>query len=128
MAAVAQRWIDPLTGDYVVENGGPRGDSSMASQVVLRLRTRRGSCVVMPTLGSRLHLITRRVPGADRLAAAYVREALDDLVERRSIRDLKVTVESVSSGGGAALLITVSFRDTSADQRSVRYLHRLASS
>lgn len=122
MAAKARRWLDPMTGDYVVESGGPRGDTTRASQVLLRLRMHRGSCAVMPTLGSRLHMIRKATPGAARLATSYVFEALDDLIRARLIREVDVTVDIVSvPGAGAALAINVSFLDTSSDQRSVAF-------
>lgn len=122
--AARRRWIDPQTGDYVVENGGPRADDTRASKVVLRLRMRRGSCPVLPTLGSRLHLITSNVPGATRLAKAYGREALKDLITSGEIRDVEVEASVITVSGTTALALEVSFCDTDQDRRAVPYTHR----
>lgn len=110
-----------MTGDYVVESGGPRGDDGHASQIVLRLRTKRGTCGAKPDFGSRLHTIQKATRGAARLAVGYVYEAIDDLIRSRVIRNVvvNVTVEKVS--GGAALLIEISYSDSAGDSRNVTY-------
>lgn len=123
--AAARRWIDPDSGDYVVENGGPRGDDTRASKIVLRLRMRRGSCAVLPRFGSRLHLITANAAGSLRMAEAYAREAIADLIRSGEIRDVKITASVISESGTTALGLDVSFRDTDQDRRTARYTHRL---
>lgn len=122
-----RRWIDPLTGDHVVESGGPREDDTSASAVVLRLRTKRGTMAVLPAFGSRLHKITKASTPAERLAEAYAREALGDLVRAGTIRDVRVKASTVAISGGAALTLEIAFRDTAGDQRTVRYRHQLTS-
>lgn len=120
--AAARRWLDPETGDYIVESGSPRADATRASQVLLRLRMRRGSCPVAPKLGSRLHTIEKATRGSARLARAHAIEAIADLVERREIREETVDVEVVKlPTGGAAFAITVEFTDSASDRRTVQY-------
>ena len=121
----ARRWLDPMTGDYVVERGSPRADDTNASNILLRLRMRRGSMPLLPTFGSRLHLITRNAQSALRLAEHYAYEAIEDLVRDGSIRGVVVKAESLSKNGGAFLAVTVSFSDSAADARTVQYERRL---
>lgn len=121
MPAKARRWLDPMTGDYVVERGGPRGDDGHASSIVLRLRMHRGTCGALPTFGSRLHTIQKATKGSSRLAESYVLEALEDLIQPKTIRDVDVDVTVAPVSGGAALLIEVSYTDSAGDSRSVTY-------
>jgi phage gp46-like protein len=123
--AATRRWIDPTSGDYVVENGGPRADATRASKILLRLRMRRGTCAVLPSLGSRLYLVTSMTPGAERQARAYAREAIADLIRAGEIRDVAVEAKARMVAGTASLEIEVSFTDTDGDRRSVPYTHRL---
>jgi len=124
-SACVRRWIDPETGDYVVESGRPRADTTLASAVLLRLRMRRGSCPLLPTLGSRLYLIRKNTESALRLAKHYAFEALDDLIRDERITNVAVETEAISIDGGAALGVTVSFTDGAGDQRTVQYQRRL---
>lgn len=123
--AAARRWLDPQTGDYVVENGGPRADTTHASKILLRLRMKRGTCAVLPSLGSRLHLIKTMTPGSKRLARAYAFEAIDDLIKAKEIRNVEIDVETSIVAGTASLEIEVRFFDSDNDPRSVTYSHRL---
>lgn len=120
----ARRDIDPETGDYIVERGRPRADSSRASKVVLRLRKRRGTGC-KPNLGSRLHLVTSLVPGALRLAEHYAHEALEDLSARGEIRRVKVVATAGTVQGTTWLVVDVSFVDTDGDPRTVQYKRRV---
>lgn len=123
----ARRWIDPETRDYVVERGGPRGDSTRAAKVYIQLATRRGSCAVNPKLGSRLHLITRTGRGVVQRAEAYALECVEDMVRAREIRDVTAVAEVVrdATGVGARLDTTLSFYDSASDPRSVRITQRM---
>jgi len=121
--AAARRWIEPLTGDYVVERGGPRSDSTRASQVLLRLRMKRGTCAVRPQLGSRLHTIRKATAGAARLADGYALESLDDLIRSEAIRNVRVT--STVYVQPAAIGIEVAFEDSSSETRTVTYTSQI---
>ena len=123
--AASRRWLDPATRDYVVERGGPRPDATRASKVLLRLTTRRGSCAVAPTLGSRLHLIRRDGPGVTQRAEAYALEAVDDLVKRREIREVTARADVTGPPGNRAIEVVVFFREGASDPRSVRTTHRI---
>lgn len=121
----ARRWIDPITRDYVVERGGPRTDSTRAAKVYLRLATRRGSCAVNPSLGSRLHLITRSGRGVIQRAEAYALECVEDMVRAKEIRNVVATAVEVRDPGGASLDTTLSFLDSASDPRSVKVSQRM---
>jgi phage gp46-like protein len=120
-AAKIRRRIVAETGDYALANGSPEGDDSTISQVLLRLRMRRGSCAVRPDFGSRLYLIDRVVPGCTARAEDYAREALRDLVLSQRIRDLTVTASIENERSGAVLALSIRFKDSSNDQRTVRF-------
>jgi phage gp46-like protein len=117
------RQIDPMTGDYTVERGSPVADATAASLIVLRLRMRRGTFPLLPNFGSRLHTLTKVIPGVERRAVDFVFEAIADLIKRRVVREVTVAAEV----SGSQLLIEVAFKDTDDDERSVRYTHRVGS-
>lgn len=115
----ARRDIDPMTGDYVLESGGPRNDSGRTSKVVFRLRKRRGTGLTKG--GSRLYTITKNTGGALRLAEHYAHEAVEDLVALGEIRDVVATATTFLDNGTAALVVEVSFTDTDGDRRVAKY-------
>ena len=119
---VARRWITPL-GDYELRYGRPRGDDTMTSAVVLRLRMRRGSCPLLPHFGSRLYTIDKLTSTSGRLAESFAHEALGDLVQRGVIRDLVVkgTVHDDH------LTLLVAFRDEGGARRPVEFTWRVGS-
>jgi phage gp46-like protein len=87
-------YLDPSSGDYVVEAGAIRQDATAATRVYLALATRRGAFFARPELGSRLHqLIDRDVPGREELAREYALEALRPQVADGLLVDLQVVVE-----------------------------------
>lgn len=115
---LARRLIDQRTGDHVLELGGPKEDATEISDVLLRFRTRRGSCRVVPTLGSRLHTLTTAMPWVPRRAEAFAREALADLVRAGRIRELSVEASITRDvGAGARLDVDVSFLGRSSSER-----------
>lgn len=85
----ARRYVDAVTRDYVVEQGGLKQDDGFTSQVVLALATDLGSCQVLPTFGSRLREIKRADEQGRRLAEKHARTALAHLTDQ--VRDLMVT-------------------------------------
>lgn len=88
MTAKIRRWIDPRTRDYIVEAGGFREDAGFTSKVTLALGTRRGSCLVSPSFGSRMYKV-RHVDEANRnLAKVMAEEAVAHLSDE--VEDLKV--------------------------------------
>lgn len=117
--ATVHRKIDPVTMDYVLTSGLPEADATSASEIVLRLTTRRGT-VRLPGLeefGSRLREIDRNSSGSDRRAVAFATDALQPMVKRGSITSLVVTAEVQSATGlGAALLLEVSWKEAGAQQ------------
>ena len=69
-------------GDYCPDGmGGFRqagGAGEVLERVLFQLSARRGGFPLLPSVGSRLYLLTRAKPSARQaLAAAYVAEALD---------------------------------------------------
>lgn len=111
-----RRWIDPLSGDYVVERGGPREDSTHTSTVVRLLRLRRGSCPVAPSHGFPYDRFSKLADGAERAIEAAVRETLLPLTRPGLIRDL--VVEATVEGGAVAL--RVDFTDPPGAPQTVR--------
>ncbi len=116
-----RRNIDPVSRDYVLHLGGYVGDVGLTSKVISRVATRRGSIVMLPTYGSRLHTIKGPVSGFEVLTESYVHEALDDLVQAREVNDLRVTVQRNKS----ALDISIDYRDRRGRRQTVPYTHRM---
>ena len=69
--------------DYVKAGGtvaGVSGGEGLINEVLFRLTARRGSCPLMPGLGSRLYLLSREKPSDWQvLARRYAEEALAEL-------------------------------------------------
>lgn len=118
-----RRDLDPLTGDYVVERGAPRADSTRASKVALRLRKKRGTGIY-PQIGSRLSRIQKNAPGALRLAEFYATEAIEDLVRSGEIRSVVATASTTVIRSTTWLVLEVSFVDTDGDRRTVRFTRK----
>ncbi len=109
MMPARRRWIDPQSGDYVVELGRPRADATRASQVVFLLLLERGSSAVAPELGNPWLAGERKLgDGADRRIVDDCLSALAPLITPRFIRD--VTIEPTISDDGTVEL-DVSFED-----------------
>lgn len=123
MVLAIRRYADPETLDFVLVHGAPRGDLTLATDVLRRLATRRGSIATLPNFGSRLHTIRKLVRNVHRLGEHYVRDALADLVASRRIRDLEA--KGTADRTRAALLVEVSFRDRGGSTQTVRYTHRV---
>lgn len=119
--AARRRYLDPETGDYVLENGGPREDMTPASRVVLRLRTRRGSIPGLPWFGCRLFEVKKITPSTPMLVKSYVTEALADLVAAGQLPGLQVT----ATAANGSLSVEVSYRDPSGVRKVVPYTQRV---
>lgn len=89
-------YINPHTGDYVLENGKAKPDprKGLANAVYMRLLTPLGTWWVDPTLGSRLHELYREkdVPRVMRLTKQYVIEALTPLVKSARVKQVDCDV------------------------------------
>lgn len=111
------RFIDPQTGDYVITNGAPRSDATVASEVVLALRSRRGSAGAAPEFGSRLHTIRKLTATSRALAAVYAREAIQHLIDRGEVRNpsFDVTLDDDAN----ALRVVVSYTNAARRSQSV---------
>lgn len=113
--------IEVATGGYTLTAGALTEDVTAASEVVLALRSRRGSSAVAPTYGSRLHTIRKLDKRSKGLARFHAIEALQFLVDRGAIRFLTVVVTRLTSG----LRIVVSYRDRGGQPRTVDYTYRV---
>ncbi|MDO8654183.1 MAG: phage GP46 family protein [Undibacterium sp.] len=107
-------YINPFTADYVVTNGAPvrAPMAGLANAVYLRLMTPLGSYWADPTLGSRLHELTREKDLA-RIAVLtkqYAETALTPLIVDGRATRILVSVErykDASSAGRQQLSIEV---------------------
>ncbi|MEQ8721046.1 MAG: hypothetical protein RID81_07200 [Sandaracinaceae bacterium] len=118
---VARRWIDPDARDYVLEHGRPTADATSTSLVYLRLATERGSCPVLPSLGSRFHEIRKVTSSTPRALEAYAREAVADLIASGRIRSVTIA----GSVDGDRMAVVVSFRDRAGQTQLVRFSRRV---
>lgn len=117
---VGRRWLDPMTRDYVVENGRPRGDTSKMQKVLLAIFTELGSCPLDKDLGSRIHELKKATTSAARVARGYIFDCLDTMVRGEEITQLEVDVTVALVDGVNALVYAVSFHDrSSADPRQL---------
>ena len=101
---MSKRWIDAETGDYVVERGVLKEDDGFTSEVALALRTRLGSCLVLPSFGSRLHEVKRADEQGRRLSEKHAINALAHLT--RKVDNLTVSAAlSVDRPGAIELVV-----------------------
>lgn len=115
--------IDAQTGEYALQKGGLVEDTTVASEVILALRSKRGSGAAAPWFGSRFHTIRKLTKASPALARAYGREAVQHIVDRGDMRDLEVTAEIV---GNVRLRIVVAYRDRLGQRRTVSYTHSVS--
>lgn len=108
--ATRSRYIDVATGDYTIEHGAPIEDATVASEVVLALRSKRRE-----GFGSRLHTIRKVVPSARRLAEVYAREAIQHLIDRGEVRSPVFT----ATIDGTAIGVTVAYTNAAHRQQAV---------
>lgn len=90
MTAKTARYINSRTGDYAVLAGGLQGDATIASKVVLALRTRRGSSAVNGQFGSLLHLVS----SADEAGARQAKGIAEDAIAHLAAEADELTVDA----------------------------------
>ena len=88
-------FLDPSSGDYTGER-----IVTLANAVYLRLMTPHGGWWADPSLGSRLHELTREkdVPRVRKLAVQYAEQALAPLVRDGRARSVSVTADAPCDG------------------------------
>lgn len=114
-----------VTGEVVLENGRYVEDVAFSTELVSRLRTRRGSIVPLPNYGSRLHEIKKTTSDAAVLAEKYASIAVQPMIDQRKIRSATFTATVQRTSPGAYLLIECVYRDQLGTRRSLQYNHRL---
>lgn len=111
--------ISVATGDYALERGELVEDLTAASEVILALRSKRGSSPIAPWYGSRLSTIQKLTKAAPALARFHAREALQFLIDRGALRGLDVKASVV----GKSLRIVVSYTDLAGKRQDIPYTH-----
>lgn len=118
MPAKARRWIG-TDGDYVVEAGNLRGDDGFTSKAVLALRTRKGSCLVFPQFGSRLHEIKKADERGRKLAekrayeaVAHLAAEVDELAVTATLTDVPGRIDIEVTGKKGATTLTARYTST----------------
>jgi phage gp46-like protein len=104
------RYIDPVTGDYVMENGNFKRATGAGSSVHIAVKMQRGSCPLAPKLGSRFHELRKMTPNVVKLTEAFAKECLKHLVERKDITLNKVAAKVVTP---TAMSLLVQYTDKS---------------
>jgi phage gp46-like protein len=98
-------FIDPATADYAIADGASVRDpmGGLANAVYLRLMTPLASYWADPSLGSRLHELTREkdVTRIAILSRQYAEAALKPIVDDGRATRILVTVERVKDASGA---------------------------
>lgn len=111
--ATAEWARDMATGDYVMRNGAPAHDASLAPPVRLRLRAPRKGWLYAPDsqYGSDFYLYRRRrsVDFRDQLAENLASQALEPMVTDGRIGTVEVDT-SETKRGGLALTIRITDR------------------
>lgn len=92
------RFLDPVTGDYVVDGFGRiKGMDDLRQLVLLRVKTTIGTST-MTTLGNTLKSIDRITNNIDRRVDSILRASLQDIVDGGLIEVTEVKVEVVRPG------------------------------
>lgn len=107
-------WVNPVTGDYRLANGGAQRDPAdgLANAVYLRLMTPLGSYWADATLGSRLHELQRAkdLPRVELLARQYAAQALQPILDDGRATAIDISTERIKAAdatGRLSLLIEV---------------------
>lgn len=92
--------LDPFTRDYTGAS-----TQTLANAVYLRLETPLGSWWAVPTLGSKLYLLSREkdMPRVRALAVQYAEQALQPLVDDQ--RASSVSVSAIAGDTGWLILL-----------------------
>lgn len=95
-------YLNPLTGDYVINSGKATPDprAGLANAVYLRLTTPVGSYWADKNLGSRFHELKREkdLPRVKLLARQFTEDALAPLLSAERISAIDVEVNHPSQG------------------------------
>lgn len=118
--AAKRRYIDPATGDYVVENGRLKESQGISATVVLHILTPHGSMAVAPEAGNRIHEMKKLGHGSAESAKAFLRDSIAFLVERGDVRKLVVKTERVRY----ELQYHLEYEDRSGNAQTVPYMRR----
>lgn len=125
MPARKKKTVD---GDKVLVLGRFQEDDGYVSEFVSRIRTRRGSIVVAPSFGSRLHEVKKATSDAKTLAERYCTIAVGPMVQQRKIRDVAVEVTLLRPGNGEVYFnVDASYFDRLGRRQTLNYKHRLGS-
>ena len=98
MTAKIRRLILPSTRDYTVDAGGLKADTGYASQVVVALGTKLGTCQVAPEFGSRIHTIRKADEAGRKLAEKYALEATAHIAAK--VKSIKVVATLSTTKAG----------------------------
>ena len=95
-------YLNPLSGDYVLQQGQPAEDpaNGLANAVYVRLMTPLGSWWQDVNLGSRLHELTRQkdLSRVSILAKQYSETALQPVIDDGRATEIVVTTEQPKNG------------------------------
>lgn len=91
-------YIDPITRDYVLEDGRFQVDDDLTTQVYLCLETQRGTRIGDKDFGSRLHELTKNPQRSAEQAPALVKEALQPLFDEGLITDVVTVATAIEEG------------------------------
>lgn len=116
-----RRKVNTGTGDYELERGRHVEDPTAVSDVYRRFATQRGSNPLLPNFGSRFHVLRKLTRETERDARSFAFEAIQDLIDRGTIREVVVTTEV----SGNLLTVVCSFKDRSGQHQHVRYTSRV---
>lgn len=114
-----------VTGEVVLENGRYAEDQAFSTELISRLRTRRGSVIPLPTYGSRLYEIKKTTSDAAALAEKYASIAVQPMIDQRKIRSATFTATIKRTSPGAYILLECVYQDQLGTRRSLQYNHRL---
>lgn len=114
-----------VTGEVVLVNGRFAEDEAFSTELVSRLRTRRGSVIPLPTYGSRLHTIKKATSDAAALAEKYCDIAVRPMIDQGKIRSATFSATITRTYPGAYLLIECVYRDRQGRRQTLEYNHRL---
>lgn len=115
-------FIDPITRDYVLQDGSPKRDvaGGLSNAIYIRLMTPLGSYWRDATLGSRLHELQRMkdLSRVGILAKQYAESALQPLLDDGRVTELNISTEQLHNSR-LSLLIQV----TGADNNVLNFKH-----
>lgn len=111
-------WIDPQTNDYASVT---RGFNAIDAQVIIALKTDRGSGVAVAEVGNTLADIRKMGRSFEDDVRAAIRVALREMIRRRDIRLTNIAFDLLDEGNQAAHVRVEwqNLRDAKGSTRSV---------